>query len=91
MEEKKVWMVDKKLTEEDLDRISGGYVEHNNNLSSYKCEIVCPGCGENRESYLNYSYDPDIPQFTDYECRTCGRKFRYESDPSTMRIKVYFI
>ena len=91
MEEKKVLIEKKRLTEEELDRVSGGYIERNNHLSSYQCEIVCPGCGEGRESHLNYSYDPDIPKYTDYECRTCGKKFRYESDPSSKGVKVFFI
>ena len=64
-----------KLSDENLEKISGGYIEES--APNYGDNVVCPNCGEDRESQITYAYDPTDPSTVEYHCYTCGRDFYY--------------
>lgn len=74
-------MLDKKnITEQELKNITGGMVEKDCALSTYDMNIVCPVCGEDRDSMIEHNPNPnDILTPGEYHCKRCGAYFDVKS------------
>ena len=67
---------DEKLSDDQLAKVSGGYIEEFSEGHSLGCEIKCPNCGNDNEEL--FSCDCDIltsVQKDLYICGVCGMQF----------------
>ncbi len=67
----------KKISEEDLDNVSGGYYETSGYASGYY--IVCPNCGESRKNMINTWVESDVDELDGFQCINCGNIFGVNS------------
>ncbi len=67
---------DKKLTQEQIDSIGGGFKQEIPGTFSYGCIIKCPKCGNTNQA--EFYGDSDIlaeVQKDLYTCAICGQQF----------------
>jgi len=74
MEEKK--LNSRKLSEEQIDQVSGGFVQEIESAWSYGERIVCPTCNNSKWNRFTCNSDELASVQKDvYTCLECGQQF----------------
>ena len=62
-----------KLTKEELNNITGGYIEDDLGRETYNKEVKCPNCSEASKDRIEYIGPNDM--MGNYRCKNCGQYF----------------
>ncbi len=62
-----------KLSEKDLDNVSGGYWEDSGYAAGFF--VACPNCGESRKGHINTWIESDPEKLDGFQCLSCGNTF----------------
>ena len=65
----------KKIKDEQLAMVSGGFRDDDLLSGHYGEEVVCPYCGEWHSDMIIYDKSDDMLDSGDYYCKNCKRHF----------------
>ncbi len=63
------------ISDEQLNNVTGGYVEDGIGYDTYGKEIICPYCNESDKSIIERKMSDNILEPGNYYCKKCKRFF----------------
>ncbi len=67
-------MEEKKLTDDELKQVSGGFKQDIPEAYSFEEIIICPSCGNGNQGHFLCEAYPDLQKDL-YTCTDCGQQF----------------
>ena len=65
-----------RIDDSELENISGGWMETNEKLATYRKNIVCPNCqADKRDQFEDIALQDDKLNSVEYHCSKCGCQF----------------
>lgn len=76
---------ERKLSDDELENISGGFCEGDKNLATYGYEVKCPKCGSDKQSVVGKGRVDKGTGSVEYDCK-CGYNFICYKTGGTMYV-----